>query len=309
MVLTAVVAPGFPQALMRHRLAQWIVFAGMWASLVVSAFTPWGLALALAIFVGSAVDGVRRYAKYRGQIRWSWLDPLIAFVASIVLAVGLRVFVIEAFKIPSSSMSPTLLIGDHIFINKLASPARGTLAVYRQPCDLDRDYVSRIVALENDTIEVRCGVLYVNGAAAPRTLVEANDSYVDEFDGQQSTREVSRYREELDGHTYEVFHTRDEHDGPPGAREFPGYESPSCQAMPGGMVERYEVVGKIAATGAEAACKPFRHYVVPPGHAFMMGDNRENANDSRFWGAVPVENIKGRVVSRWLPWSRIGGIE
>src|SRR5262245_31279447 len=110
MALLVLVAPGFPQALMRHRLAQWIIFGTIAACLVASAFLPWMLWLALAIMVGSAVDAVRRYAKYRGEIRWSWLDPLIAFAASIVLAIGVRVFVIEAFKIPASSMSPTLLI-------------------------------------------------------------------------------------------------------------------------------------------------------------------------------------------------------
>src|SRR5215813_1527247 len=143
--LSTLIAPGFAQGLMRQRVAQWVVFGGVTASLVATALTPWALVLACVIWVGAFVDAVWRYAKHRGQIRWSWLDPLIAFFASIVMSVSVRVFVIEAFKIPSSSMSPTFLIGDHIFVNKLGGVERGAVIVFVKPCEPDRDYVSRVI--------------------------------------------------------------------------------------------------------------------------------------------------------------------
>src|SRR5262249_43176569 len=77
--LSALIAPGFAQGLMRQRVAQWVVFGAVAASLVATALTPWALVLAFAIWVGAFVDAVWRYARHRGHIRWSWLDPLIAF--------------------------------------------------------------------------------------------------------------------------------------------------------------------------------------------------------------------------------------
>ena len=110
-------------------------------------------------------------------------DYVESIGAAILIALALRAFVIEAFKIPSSSMYPTLEIGDHIFVNKfiygvripwtndevLRAPRpaarRGDRVQY--PCDTDRDYIKRVVALAGDTVEVRCNVVYVNGKAIP----------------------------------------------------------------------------------------------------------------------------------------------
>src|SRR5262249_28733489 len=152
----------------------------------------------------------------RGHIRWSWLDPLIAFFASIVLSVSVRVFVIEAFKIPSSSMSPTFLIGDHIFVNKLGGVERGAVIVFVKPCEPDRDYVSRVIGLENDTVEVRCRIVYINGTAVPSTLVAADDSYRDIYEGRDDweVKKVSRYREQSGDHVFEIFHMPDRQDDP-----------------------------------------------------------------------------------------------
>src|ERR1700759_2247167 len=101
----------------------------------------------------------------------------------VATALALRAFVVEAFKIPSSSMYPTLEINDHIFVNKfiygvripwtttklfaLRGPPRGEVIVFIYPCDPDRDYIKRVVATAGQTVETRCGVLYVDGVAVP----------------------------------------------------------------------------------------------------------------------------------------------
>jgi signal peptidase I len=109
------------------------------------AVTVWALALMLVVFLATAVDAVRRYRRLRPKIKWSWRDALLAFGAAILVQAGLRMFVVEAFKAPSSSMSPTMLIGDHFVINKLArSPLRGDVIVFRHPCEPERDYFSVI---------------------------------------------------------------------------------------------------------------------------------------------------------------------
>jgi signal peptidase I len=182
-------------------------------SATATAFTVWGVWLALAVLVGSMVDAVRRFRRLRGKIRWSWSGALIAIAILLVLRAGIRHFIVEAFKVPSSSMGPTLQIGDHFFVNKLAprwrSPRRGEVIVFRQPCSADRDYVMRAIALENDTVELRCGVVYVNGIASPTTLELASDLNRELVDFPDPWRETTVYRESIDGRTYQVFQDPD----------------------------------------------------------------------------------------------------
>src|SRR3982750_338780 len=116
-------------------------------------------------------------------------DYVESIGAAILIALALRAFVIEAFKIPSSSMYPTLEINDHIFVNKfiygvripwtmtklfeLRGPKRGEVIVFIYPCDPDRDYIKRVIALAGDSVEVRCNVVYVNGKANPFKMRQA----------------------------------------------------------------------------------------------------------------------------------------
>jgi len=270
--------------------------------------------------------------------------------AAVLIALALRAFVVEAFKIPSSSMYPTLEINDHIFVNRfiygvripwtmtklfsLRAPRRGEVIVFNYPCDPDRDYIKRVIATEGQTVEVRCNVVYVDGVAVPSRLVDANCVYLDHHDAEGEgaarddsmkypdedadgwyPRKCSRYDETVDGRVYSTFHDRDrvERDRRLAAgtlTEGDGLDFPRSKNLPNchdahDVAKEYppQVLGTIVETkpdGEAKACEPHMHYVVPPGHVFVQGDNRNNSNDSRVWGAVPVANIKGKALFTWL---------
>jgi signal peptidase I len=268
-------------------------------------------------------------------------DYVESIGAAVLIALALRAFVIEAFKIPSSSMYPTLEIGDHIFVNKFIygiripwtttkfferSPNRGDVIVFIYPCNPDKDYIKRVIALAGDTVEVRCNVVYVNGKAIPNKLVEGESChYMDylENDGQWVRKACSKYEETVGDKHYDVFHDADrplrdqriaagtQHDGD--ARDFPTLNmplAPTCANSEDAAtaLDIQQVKGKIVQTKTKdaGACDQQMHYVVPPGHIFAMGDNRNNSNDSRVWGSVPIENIKGKALFIWLSYSTWG---
>ena len=291
--------------------------------------------------------------------RSSTRDFVTSIGSAILIALALRAFVLEAFKIPSSSMYPTVEINDHIFVNKFIygiripftttklfgwrKPHRGEIIVFIQPCTPEKDFIKRVIATEGQTVEVRCNVVYVDGTPIENHLVKgAGCSYEDQDEGSDHwrTTECSEYQERVDGHAYFTFHDpgrprRDAELAKQGSLafsnsyDFPKLDGPrlppSCenQSPPDGepVVAPNQQPGQIVQTRQGAGvCEQQLHYVVPEGHVFVMGDNRNNSRDSRVWGSVPVENIKGKALFIWLSyrdfslsplrtefrWSRIG---
>ena len=153
---------------------------------------------------------------------------------AVVIALLLRAFVVEAFKIPSASMIPTMQIGDFIFVNKLVygvrvpytrtklfdvrGPKRGEVVVFMNPCTPERDFIKRAVAISGDTVEVRCSTLYVNGKAVEATYADQPCFYWDqnESSGQWAReQDCSLYRERHGEYTYGTYHSADRPLGPP----------------------------------------------------------------------------------------------
>jgi signal peptidase I len=318
LVLGSVAAPGFAQAVSGRKRAALIWFgfelaftllATVWVGFPVLALV-WRFAAAFVAFV--------ELHRMKSPPTWWHRVSVVVLVGGIAAFAALRVTV-KGFRIPSSSMYPTLVIGDHIFVDKLSllwrAPERGELVVFDFPCAEDRDFVKRVIAIGGDTVEVRCNVIYVNGAAIPNELVEARGSYND-YDYEQKqwfARETSRYREHHGGRSYEVFHDleRPERDTrPPAAgddRDFPKRDRmfpPSCHQSdfyePNPRHAR-QLTGKLVVTKEHAhPCEQQAHFVVPAGGLFMMGDNRNNANDSRYWGTASVDSVVGRALGIWL---------
>jgi signal peptidase I len=270
-------------------------------------------------------------------------DSVESIVVAILIALALRAMVLEAFKIPSSSMYPNLEINDHIFVNKFLyglhipfttikllewrKPHRAEVIVFAQPCTPDRDYIKRVIATAGQSVEVRCNVVYVDGKPIDQQLVPGTCTY-DDYDDTKDTwysRSCSEYIEHVDGHAYHTFHgaerpARDAMLAKNGSlpssdsNDFPQInEPPTCAHQMDGESEDApnQLAGTVVETKRGAgACELQRHYVVPPGHVFAMGDNRANSKDSRIFGAVPIENIKGKSLFIWLSYRTfaLGGI-
>ena len=230
----------------------------------------------------------KRRAKEAKQ-PW-WVEYSVSFFPVILIVFLLRSFLVEPFKIPSSSMVPTLLVGDFILVNKfsygiriplanrkvveLGSPRRGDVMVFRYPDDPSLDHIKRVVALPGDRLEYRSKRLSVNGAPVP---VRQADDYLSKERMQFSRRFV----EALDGVEHEILLEEDAPATLIPARSFPF--AANCHYNMSGL-----------------AC------TVPPGHYFVMGDNRDNSSDSRVWGFVPDENIVGKAFFIWLNLKELG---
>jgi signal peptidase I len=175
--------------------------------------------------------------------------------------------------------------------------------------------IKRVIATAGDSVETRCGVLYVNGVAVPDEFVD-QESYRDYDEDRDLWRThlspVARYHEITGGHAHDVYgdgtigHAEGELQNFPGAEIRPNLGR--CVPQPDVPPVR-QVLGRIEPDTHEiqdGCSKPHVHYVVPPGHIFAMGDNRDNSNDSRAWGSVPLENVKGKALFIWLSYGQFG---
>ena len=242
------------------------------------------------------VDGNVEDAKSRILMQPWWLDWTAGLFPVIISVFFLRSFLVEPFKIPSGSMIPTLLVGDLILVNKFTyglrlpvlntkitegtPPQRGDVMVFRYPPKPSLDYIKRVVGLPGDTVAYINKRLTINGqSVATGTLPE--------FFDEDAMRYFKQYEESLGDRKHKLLNDDERPAFVPGADNFAGRDG--CL---------YSVEG--------VTCK------VPQGHYFMMGDNRDNSLDSRFWGFVPEKNIVGRAFFVWMNFGnpkRIGAFD
>lgn len=229
--------------------------------------------------------------KKKGKIR----EYVEALATALIIAVVIRSFIVEPFKIPSSSMVPTLLIGDHIFVNKFIYglrppftkkhffqyrlPERGEVIVFTYPDDESKDFIKRVVGVPGDKVKIRDADIFINGEKADRepiivapsaddkrALLVQNDAWKKKLPFVPNWQRIDFFKEKLGEAEHLVQFERD------------------ILYRPQGHF--------VLAEGGEVT--------VPEDMLFVMGDNRDNSSDGREWGFVPMENIKGKAMFVWL---------
>ncbi|MDO9288857.1 MAG: signal peptidase I [Thermodesulfovibrionales bacterium] len=198
--------------------------------------------------------------KSKKRLLWEYTE---AIITALILALLIRAYVIQAFKIPSGSMIPTLVIGDHILVNKFlygtkipfsetmvlefTKPEKGNIIVFKYPEDPTRDFIKRIIAVEGDVVESKNKTIYVNGKQTSEPYTQHTDNSI----------------------------------------------------RPMGIEPRDN----------------FGPLIVPRNKFFVMGDNRDQSYDSRYWGYVDRKDIKGKALilywswdskNNWVRFARIG---
>ena len=230
------------------------------------------------------VDDTTAEAKIRLIMQPWWLDWTAGLFPVIVAVFLLRSFLFEPFKIPSGSMIPTLLINDLILVNKFHygvrlpvintkifdnnSPQRGDVMVFRYPPKPSLDYIKRVVGIPGDEVAYLNKQLTINGKPVPKNPLP-------DFFDPESMRYSKQFEEITGSKAYRLLNDEDRPAFIPGVEDFPSKEN--C---------RYNSQGVV--------CK------VPAGQYFMMGDNRDNSLDSRYWGFVPEKNIVGKAFFVWM---------
>ncbi len=183
--------------------------------------------------------------KTKKQILREYLE---AIITALLIALVIRAYVVQAFKIPSGSMIPTLLVGDHLLVNKfiygiklpftdkrilvIRKPQRGDIIVFKYPEDPSRDFIKRVIAVEGDVVEEKNKVVYVNGQPLSEPYIQHTDRNRNPFEPRDN----------------------------------------------------------------------FGPYIVPKNKLFVMGDNRDQSYDSRYWGYVDLKDVKGKALIIYWSW-------
>ncbi|MBI3222871.1 MAG: signal peptidase I [Nitrosomonadales bacterium] len=232
-----------------------------------------------------------------GEAEPWWVEYAKSFFPVILVVFCIRSFLIEPFKIPSGSMIPTLQVGDFILVNKftygvrlpiigktivpLNTPQRGDVMVFHYPEDPTLDYIKRVVGVPGDTVEYHNKRLWINGVEQAQqpdgdyNYVETGLSFV---------------------HTEKRVEAL-------GERKHALLVNPEKPTLYLDSVAQFQGRENCSYDDELVRCK------VPEGHYFMMGDNRDNSRDSRYWGFVPDDHIVGKAFFIWMNFSdlkRIG---
>ena len=217
-----------------------------------------------------------------------WVEYSKSFFPVILIVFLLRSFLVEPFKIPSGSMIPTLQVGDFIVVNKFTygirlpiigtklveinNPQRGDVMVFHYPENPSLDYIKRVVGLPDDTIVYRNKELWVNGVLQEQQK-EGDYNYVETA---LNFVHTERRKEKLGGKVHDIL------------------ANPDAPSYHMGSVAEFPLRENCMYSMEQISCK------VPAGHYFMLGDNRDNSRDSRYWGFVPDNMVVGKAFMIWM---------
>jgi signal peptidase I len=246
-----------------------------------------------------AITTQREHVERAALREPSWVEYSKAFFPVLLIVFLLRSFLAEPFKIPSSSMRPTLEVGDFILVNKfiygirlpileqkiipIGDPRRGDVVVFRYPVNPTQDFIKRVIGVGGDVVEYREKQLTVNGEPWPQKP-DGSYSYLEGLRFDTLTRVFERTDAAAGAREHTIgINPQAQPVYPPNVRNFPGREN--CDYNERGF-----------------KCR------VPAGHYLMMGDNRDNSDDSRYWGFVPDDHIRGRAFFIWFNWDDIASL-
>jgi signal peptidase I len=225
-----------------------------------------------------------------------WVEYAKSFFPVILIVFFIRSFLVEPFKIPSGSMIPTLQVGDFILVNKftygvrlpiigkklvqLNDPKRGDVMVFHYPENPSVDYIKRVIGLPGDTVEYRNKRLWINGVEQAQKD-EGDYNYVESGLNFVHTQKRA---ETLDGRQHMIL------------------LNPERPTLHLGSVAEFPGRGNCVYDDEMVRCR------VPDGNYFMMGDNRDNSRDSRYWGFVPDNQIVGKAFLIWMNFGELGRV-